>query len=271
MNLTDKKTVIELLQAHGLFTKKRFGQNFLINAGILSNIVSAADIKPTDHVIEIGPGLGVLTEELVKKANKVTSIELDNHLVPILKERFSNQKNFELIHMDALKFTPPKTPYKIVANIPYNITSPLLNHFLQSKNKPTSMTILVQKEVADKITHPLHAKHPKHSILSLQVALFADAKLIKRVPAGNFFPTPKVESAILQITPHKNLIPDAQALQILALAKLAFTHKRKKLSHTFKNLPPEIDPNLRPEDLSVKDWNKINVKVSSYSCQKKPL
>ncbi|MFA5820669.1 MAG: 16S rRNA (adenine(1518)-N(6)/adenine(1519)-N(6))-dimethyltransferase RsmA [Candidatus Gracilibacteria bacterium] len=258
MNLTDKKSVIEFLQTHGLFTKKRFGQNFLINAGILKNIVNAANIKSTDHVIEIGPGLGVLTEELIKKAKKITSIELDNHLIPLLKTRFSDQKNFELLHMDALKFTPPKTPYKIVANIPYNITSPLLNHFLQAKNKPTSMTILVQKEVADKITQHLHSKKPKHSILSLQVALFADAKMISRVPAGNFFPAPKVESAILQITPRKNLISNAQALQILTLAKRAFTHKRKKLSHTFKNLPPEIDPNLRPEDLSPQEWGLIS-------------
>ncbi len=258
MNLTDKKTLVEFLQSQGLFTKKRFGQNFLINTGILASIINAADIKSTDHIIEIGPGLGVLTEELLKKAKKVTSIELDNHLVPILKERFSNQKNFELIHMDALKFTPPKTEYKIVANIPYNITSPLLTHFLHSKNKPVSMTILVQKEVADKITQPFHSKKPKHSILSLQVALFANAKLIKRVPAGNFFPAPKVESAILQITPLKDPISDDEAQKILSLAKLAFTHKRKKLSHTFKNLTPEINPNLRPEDLSIKDWKIIS-------------
>ena len=162
--------VKELLKKHNLWAKKRFGQNFLTNSKALSKIISTAKISKKDHIIEIGPGLGILTRELAKKAKKVTSIELDYKLLPVLKETLAEFKNIKIIQEDALKFTPPKTPYKVVANIPYNITSPLINHFLQAKNKPSTMTLLVQKEVAEKNQGPLQHDRNSQRILAGDVA-----------------------------------------------------------------------------------------------------
>jgi len=184
MDLSNPKTVLELVKKHGLWAKKYLGQNFLVNSGALKKIVETAGISKNDHIVEVGPGLGVLTKELAKLAKKVTSIELDKSFFPILKESLGEYKNIEILHQDALRFIPPKTKYKVVANIPYNITSPLINHFLQAENKPESMTLLVQDEVAEKIC----TKDPKMTILSLQVALFGEAKLIKKVSKESFFP-----------------------------------------------------------------------------------
>lgn len=270
MDLTNLKTIKTLLQKHNLWAKKSLGQNFLISQNALKKIIETAKITSKDNIIEIGPGLGILTKELLKKTKTVTSIELDKTLFPLLKETLNSQnktspKNFTLIHQDALKFTPPKKTYKVVANIPYNITSPLLNHFLQAENKPETLTLLVQKEVAEKIC----TLSPKMSILSLQVALFGTAKIIKTVKASAFFPQPKVDSAILHITLYKktnpNFTPTKKAQKILKIAKIAFSQKRKKLKNTLKpllsSLPqkdlPKIDLNLRPETLSIKEWESL--------------
>ncbi|MFH1284243.1 MAG: 16S rRNA (adenine(1518)-N(6)/adenine(1519)-N(6))-dimethyltransferase RsmA [Candidatus Peregrinibacteria bacterium] len=260
MNLTDGKTIIDLLKKHGLWAKKRLGQNFLISSSALSKIVKTADISQHEHVVEIGPGLGVLTRELSNSAKKVTSVELDSSLLPALKETLLDCKNVEIINMDALKFIPPAGPYKVVANIPYNITSPLINHFLQAENKPSSITLLVQKEVAEKICQ----LEPKVSILSLQIALFGKAEFIKGIPSTAFFPIPNVDSAIIRIIlrdpQNPDFIPTDEALKILKTAKQAFSQKRKKLSNTLPHLKgiTEIDLNRRPETLSVKEWQTLN-------------
>lgn len=256
MNLWDQADIITLLKKHNLWTVKSFGQNFLIDKDILQKIINSAKISKQDLVIEIGPGLGVLTNELAKIAKKVTSIELDKKLIPILQETLQGHNNIEIINQDALKTPPPKTKYKVVANIPYNITSPLLNQFLQTKNKPTSLTLLVQKEVAEKLCQ----KEPKMSILSLQVALFGKAEIISKVPSSCFHPAPKVESAIIHIETYKktdkNYLPDEKAKKILSLAKIAFSQKRKKLKNTLKNFIKETDLDLtrRPQTLSIKEW-----------------
>lgn len=263
MDLSDKKTIIEILQKNGLFAKKRFGQNFLINRQELEKIVTTAKIEKTENVIEIGPGLGVLTQKLLQKAKKVICLELDGNIIPILKANLSGVTNLEIINIDALKFIPPKMEYKIVANIPYYITSPILNHFLQVENKPKSITLLVQKEVAEKIC----MRDGKQSILSLEVALFGTPKIISRISASSFFPAPKVDSSILHIEVfdknHEDFIPKNKALEILNLAKICFSQKRKKLSNT---LPEEYHENAtvtgislsrRPETLTISDWTKL--------------
>ena len=276
MQLTNLNTIKSLLQAHNLWAKKHFGQNFLISESALEIIVNTADISKNDHIIEIGPGLGVLTQQLAQKAKNVTTIELDETLLPILKETLQNYENIKIVNDDALEFTPPSSKYKVVANIPYNITSPLLNHFLQAQTTPQSMTLLVQKEVAEKMCKPTSQnqknKSPKHSILSLQVHLFGEPKLIKKVPSTAFHPAPKVDSAIIHIEvykkSHKNYIPKNDALSILKLAKQAFTQKRKKLSNTLGKLKlPGINlseklkklglENARPEHLRIEDWKKL--------------
>ncbi|MBI2634245.1 ribosomal RNA small subunit methyltransferase A [Candidatus Peregrinibacteria bacterium] len=231
--------------------KKSLGQNFLKDHHILQKILTSSDISPDDHIVEIGPGFGILTLELAKLAKKITAIELDQRLLGHLRKILP--KNVELLHLDALKFQPPKTPYKVVANIPYYITSPLLNHFLQAPNKPASMTLLVQYEVARKICR----LDPDMSVLSLQVALYGHAKLIKKVSPGAFSPQPKVDSAILhiEIDPQTD---DKTAEKILHLAKQAFSQGRKKLSNTIPEYKEKLAAlqiqDKRPQHLSITDW-----------------
>lgn len=255
-NLADIKTILE---KHGLWAKKHLGQNFLINRDVLTTIIETAKLQPSDQVIEIGPGLGVLTNELAKIVTRVTSLELDPTLLPILKETLSAHKNIQILNQDALHFTPCFKKYKVVANIPYNITSPLINLFLQADLKPESITLLVQKEVAEKIC----ITDPDMTVLSLQVALFGHAKLIKKIGAGCFYPAPKVESAILHISLYqpgdKNFTETKKALQALALAKKAFSQRRKMLSNTLSEYKEamakaNINSNRRPETLSVEEW-----------------
>lgn len=257
MDLTDLKTIKGILQKHGKWANKFLGQNFLVSEESLEKIVEAAKIMSEDLVVEIGPGLGVLTQELIKKAKHVKSIELDPTLLPILEDvlQAKDQANLEIIHQDALRYTPDPTPYKVVANIPYNITSPLINHFLQAENKPKSMTLLVQLEVAEKIC----TLDPKMTILSLQIALFGKATLVAKVPSTHFHPQPKVDSAIIhiEITPQAS---DEEAAKILKTAKRAFSQRRKKLSNTMpelKNANCPIDLNRRPETLSIDEWKQI--------------
>lgn len=257
MLLSDTK---QILQKYNLWAKKSLGQNFLISENALEKIVETAKITANDHIVEIGPGLGVLTKELTARARKVTSIELDRELSRILQELIP-AKNLTILNQDALTASPPEGPYKVVANIPYNITSPLLNHFLQAENKPKTMTLLIQKEVAEKICQ----KDPDMSVLSLQVALFATPHLIKAVPKTAFYPIPKVDSAIIHIEIHKktdeNYIPDEQALKILKTAKQAFSQRRKKLSNTLPEFKTKLKnlglSDKRPQHLSIADWQNI--------------
>lgn len=261
MTLTDPKDVTALLKKHNLFTKKFLGQNFLVDNEALESIVKAANISSEEEIIEIGPGLGVLTQQLAKRAKKVTSIELDKSLFPVLEETLAEFNNTEVIHQDALRFTPPSTPYKVVANIPYNITSPLINHFLQAENKPTSITFLVQKEVAEKVCK----KEPDHTVLSLQVYLFGTPKIIANVKAESFLPPPKVDSAILHID-LENKMPTEEALQILNLAKRAFRQRRKKLSNTLPEYKEQLSKlellSQRPQHLSIDQWQHLNKLVA---------
>jgi len=281
MDLANIKIIKGILEKNQTFAKKHFGQNFLIDQNVLNRITETAEITPEDNIIEIGPGLGVLTQELAKKAHSVKTIEIDKNIIPILEENLQTltkeeYKKIEIINQDALKYEPTFENYKVVANIPYNITSPLITHFLTQKNKPSSLTLLVQKEVAEKLT----TLEPDMTILSLQTALYADAKYIKKVPPSCFYPAPNVDSAIIKITLHdsndKNFIPEETAKKILQIAKIAFSNRRKKLSNTLKNLkntktnlpitPEElsnaserssIDLSRRPETLSVKEWQAL--------------
>lgn len=250
-DLLNPKIIKELLAKHNVFAKKSFGQNFLISSAILDKILETAQITPEDHIVEVGPGLGVLTRELTKRAKKVTSIELDKTLLPILAEIAT--PNLEIINSDALKFTPPNTPYKVVANIPYNITSPLISHFLQNKNKPQAMTLLIQKEVAEKIC----TLTPQMTVLALGIALFGETKIAALVKNTKFYPAPKVDSAILQIKVAPKF-PDELAQKILKTAKQAFLGGRKKLSNTLPELRQRLaDLNLgdqRPQHLTLENW-----------------
>ena len=266
MNLTSLEEVIKFLKDNNLYAKKGLGQNFLIDKEILNEIIIASNINNKDTVLEIGPGLGTLTEKLSKQTDKVISLEIDDKLIPILSKRLKHLNNITLIHTDALSYVPKLKEYKIVANIPYYISSPLLNHYLQTENQPSSITLLVQKELAEKM-----CDKSKLSILSLQVQLFGYPKLIKKVNTESFYPAPKVDSAIVHIKTYKkddpSYIPIEICKKILKLAKPTFTHKRKMLINTLKKQLQfgetllinifqklNIDQKIRPERLTIQNW-----------------
>ncbi len=233
--------------------KKHLGQNFLINHDTLTEILTTADISPNETVIEIGPGHGILTSELAKKTDNLTAIELDSDLIPELRKKFPQ---INLLHKDALEFEPPKTPYKLVANIPYYITSPIINHFLRAQpqnRRPQTLTLLVQHEVAQKIC----AQQGNLSVLALEVQIFGDPKIIAKIPPSHFRPAPKVDSAILHIGLfEKPLIADDKLEKFIALIHKGFAHKRKKLS---SNLGIKNDSlgNTRAQELSITDWTNL--------------
>jgi len=267
--LWNPSVLIEALKKHNLWAKKGFGQNFLISKNVLDSIVETADIQATDQIIEIGPGPGVLSQELCARAQKVTCIELDSSIIPLLKETLDDFTNYEILNMDVLDYDPNEAiPYKVVANIPYNITSPIIKHFLQRENPPTTMTMLVQNEVADKMSEK------KNSILKLQIELFGTVKKIRTVSKNSFHPAPKVDSAIIHIevyqATHPNHLDLETANKVLKLAKQAFSQKRKKMKSTLKPLCNTSDPKLiealeknnlnfdqRPETLHRQDWIKL--------------
>ena len=242
------------------------GQHFLVDQSILEKIVEAANITPEDNIIEIGPGIGVLTKELLERAAEVTAIELDPRMIPLIREyvRINEQTNkrtnvLTIIQDNALKVPMPTEPYKIVANIPYHITSPLLQHvFLESDTPPTSMTLLIQKEVADRICDTKNA-----GLLTIIVALFGKATKVINVPPSAFLPPPKVDSAVIHIDCYKEPLADAQTIQqVLKLTKIGFSQKRKMLRNSFGTFQnglellsaANIDETRRPQTLSVDEW-----------------
>ena len=245
--------------ANGLKLNTNLGQHFLGDEGILQLIEEAADIQNTDHIVEIGPGIGVLTKELLEKAKKVTAIELDSRLISLLKTYTGYHPNLEVIEGNALHQSMPNEPYKIVANIPYHITSPLLHHvFLESAVQPKSLTLLIQREVAEKI-----CDEKKAGLLTILVHLFGTPKIITHVPPKAFLPPPKVDSSVIHIECFTEPITDEQTMkEVFRLTKMAFTHKRKKLNNSLGKQPGGmellekngIDPDKRPEALTVEEW-----------------
>lgn len=244
---------------HALRLNTDLGQHFLTDTETLADIVEAAEIGSGDTVVEIGPGIGVLTKELLARAGSVIAIELDERLIPLLEAYTGNSPKLSVIRGNALRTPMPQSPYKIVANIPYHITSPLLRHvFLESPVPPVSMTLLLQKEVAEKICEKKHA-----GLLTILVGLFGEAELVRAVPASAFLPPPKVDSAVLHVRCFPAPLAGGETLEtIFSMAKAAFAQKRKMLSNSIGQLPEGlallhsagIDPQRRPETLTVSEW-----------------
>jgi 16S rRNA (adenine1518-N6/adenine1519-N6)-dimethyltransferase len=251
--------------------KKSLGQNFLRSKEALDAIIDAADPRVDEIVLEIGPGEGVLTERLLKLAGKVVAVEKDHRLIPLLKEKFQNEiKNghLDIIEKDVLDFDENllnfyKEPYSIVANIPYYITGQLLRKFLEAKNQPESMILLLQKEVAERIV----AKDGKESLLSISVKAFSIPEYIKTVGKGSFSPQPKVDSAIISIQDINRkrfteaALSDSKKLEnkFFEILRAGFAHKRKLLMKNLGVSKPVFDTckipeKARAEDLKVEDW-----------------
>jgi len=261
LDLTDKKQLKNFLKKFGVWSKKKFSQNFLIDQEILKKIVSAAKISKQDTIVEIGPGPGVLTREILPHCKKIIAVEIDKKILPALKEStYFFRDRLEIKNEHILNFQPPKEKFKLVANIPYHLTSPILRKFLiETSFLPEKIVILVQKEVAEKIHHP-----KKKSILQLFVTVFGTPKILQIVPAKCFFPEPKVDSAILEIIFFKNPKINISAKKFFAATKILFSAPRKKI----KNIVPEyvlqktkIDPNLRAEKLEISEIENFAKKL----------
>lgn len=253
--------------------KKSLGQNFLNSQAAARDIVAAGNLSQKDTVIEIGPGKGFLTKEILKTGAHVIAVEKDDRMIPLLSEMFTegiNQKQLTLIHGDIVELLSggdfiPSVEYKVIANIPYYITGYILRAFLEHPKKPSQMILMVQKEVANRIV----ARDKKESILSISVKAYGVPKIIKKVPARYFTPAPKVDSAVLAIDniSGKNF-PDKETQDFFfQILKAGFAHKRKKITGNLSGLlGPNakdfltaigISPDIRSEDLTLDDWFKI--------------
>jgi 16S rRNA (adenine1518-N6/adenine1519-N6)-dimethyltransferase len=252
-------------RSHRLALETDLGQHFLVEEDVLAAITEAAQVRSGETIVEIGPGIGVLTEALLQRGAHVTAIELDARLIPLLQrfvttnEKRETRNPLTVIHANALSTPMPTVPYAIVANIPYHITSPLLRHvFLEESVLPTSMTLLLQREVAEKICDTHSA-----GLLTVLVSLFGTPRLVCTVPSEAFLPPPRVESAVLHIACFAHPVAKRTVLdRVFALAKLAFSGKRKMLRNTLGKLPEgtrhlteaQVDPTRRPETLTRDEW-----------------
>lgn len=251
----------QFCSSNGLRLNTNLGQHFLIDEEILHSIVEAGAMEPRDHIVEIGPGVGVLTKQLLANANKVTAIEIDERMPPLIEQYVDSEhlEKLEVINQNALEAKMPDSPYKIIANIPYHITSPLLRHvYLESSPIPSSLTLLIQKEVAERICNQDDA-----SLLTIIVGLFGTPKLVCTVPPSAFLPPPKVDSAVIHIASHTSPIADPETIeQVMKLAKIGFSQKRKMLKNSFGTFPgglellkrAGIEETRRPQTLSIEEW-----------------
>jgi len=263
--------VSELLKKYSLRPDKRLGQNFLQDPYILQKIAELAQIRPTDTVLEIGPGLGSLTRYLAATAEKVISIELDLRLFPPLEAVIKPYTNIKLVHGDILKIDPAEIisqpGYLVVANIPYYITSAVIRHLLESNPKPRRIVLTIQKEVAERI-----CAGPGHmSLLALSVQVYGQPRVVAHIPSGAFFPAPKVDSSVLVVDVAQVTAIPAQHLEIFfQLIKAGFSQKRKTLRNSLSagmrmsaNETEEmlrrtkIDPMRRAETLSIDEWGRL--------------
>lgn len=255
-----------LLKTYKLTPNKVRGQNFLVSDQVLDDIMIAADIKLDDVIIEVGPGLGALTQRLVSQAEQVIAFEIDKNFENILNKLKKVNKNLEIIWQDILSVTEeqlPKQNYKIVANIPYYLTGKFMQKFLTVKNLPQAMILMVQQEVADRIL----VKDAKQSLLSLSVAFYAKAEIIKNIDKNNFYPIPKVDSAVIKIDNIHNWQYQVEEKKVWQFIKRGFSSKRKKLLNNLMTDPNidklkinnvfdklQLDKNIRAEKLSIDDW-----------------
>lgn len=273
MDLKDYKTQ-ELVKKYNFKFSKSLGQNFLIDDSVLTDIVDGAYVDDKDFIIEIGPGVGTLTAKLLMKAKKVTSIELDNDLIPILQEELGEHENFDLIHNDALKvdfnsLIGDEPSVKLVANLPYYVTTPIIVKLLKDGYNFKSLTIMIQKEVAERINAEPNCK--EYGALSVLVQYYCNTSIVRRVAPSCFIPRPKVESIVIRLdrleAPRVN-VKDENLM--FALVRAGFNMRRKTLWNATKtfNLSKEkleeafeksgIDPKRRAETLSIEEFAHLS-------------
>jgi 16S rRNA (adenine1518-N6/adenine1519-N6)-dimethyltransferase len=268
IDLTNIYELRDLLYAHGMRPNKSFGQNFLIDRSVLERMVEAAGIEPDDQVLELGAGTGVLTRELARRAQRVVAVELERDMLTLLGETTGALPNVELLGRNLLYLDPQEVfaqePYKLVANLPYYITAPTFRHFLESANKPRLLIVMVQYEVAQRMT----AGPGDMSLLGVSVQFYGQPSIVARVPARAFYPAPKVDSAILRVDvrDHVPLSP-VERDGFFRIAQAGFAERRKQLHNSLthhlhrKNEEvracieaANIDPSRRAETLTIDEW-----------------
>ena len=282
MRIADYSVTKAVLERHGFTFKKSFGQNFLTDTNILQKIVNTAEINKNVNVIEIGPGIGALTEFLAENASEVMAFEIDERLVPILEDTLRDHDNVKVINEDVLKadlqtrvkeFENPDLPIKVVANLPYYITTPILMHLIESKIPFSEFVVMMQKEVADRISAEPNTK--AYGSLSIAVQYYMTAKVAFVVPRTVFVPAPNVDSAILKMTRRKQPLVEVKDEDFFfRVSKASFLHRRKTLwnnltshfgkSEEVKNKLEQalenaaIKPSIRGEALSISDFARLS-------------
>jgi len=257
------------LRRLGLHARKQLGQHFLVDTRVLGKIVAAAGLEAGDRVIEVGPGLGVLTRELARHAGTVVAIEVDSGLAKALAKMLAEFTNVRIVNADVLDVEPTSVvtpPYKVVANLPYYITAPVLRHFLEAEVRPTRMVVMVQREVARKLV----AGPGDLGILAISVQLYSRPSLVATVPARSFYPQPKVDSAVVALDVYPRPLLDVVPQDFFRVVRAGFSAPRKQLRNSLSQglgVPADnvvewlkdtvIDPRRRPEDLSMEEWGRL--------------
>ena len=267
----------KIMRSNSIFAKKSFGQNFLIDDNILENIVESAKVTSEDTVIEIGPGLGNLTHYILEKGAQVIAFEIDTDMIDILNTRFNTEKleivNKDILKVDLKEYVGSDKKVKIIANLPYYITTPIIFKLLESRKNIESITIMIQKEVSERIIAKPHSKD--YGVLTINTNYLADVNKLFNVPNTSFIPAPNVTSSVIQIVPNKQKedelgIKDEEVFK--DLVKKAFLARRKKLSNSLynaslKNMTKQdiddmialvgLNPNCRAEEVSIQDYVKM--------------
>jgi 16S rRNA (adenine1518-N6/adenine1519-N6)-dimethyltransferase len=273
------------LGARGWRPRKKWGQNFLTDARILESIVDAAQVGPDETILEIGPGLGHLTRALARRAGRVVAVEIDHALAEKLTADFADAPNVEIIPGDILQFEPVEwlarghataqvVPFKVVANLPYYITSAVLRHILQAAHKPRVVVVMVQREVAQRIV----AQPPQMSLLAVSVQFFARAQIVRTIAAGAFSPRPKVDSAVVRLDVFEHPpLAEKDTVRFFEIVRAGFGERRKQLRNSLARglaLDPDavvaalarahIDPTRRAETLSLDEWRRLHRELSGW-------
>ena len=276
--LADAGKTIELIKKYNFTFQKRFGQNFLIDAHVLNKIMDAADINPEDHVLEIGPGIGSMTQYLCERAGKVTAVEIDRELIPILNDTLKDYDNITIINDDILKVDIEELIHKdgrrlkVVANLPYYITTPIIMGLLENHAPVSSITVMVQKEVAQRMQAGPGSK--EYGALSLAVAYYSKARIAANVPPNCFIPRPKVGSAVICLRVYDEpLIKVKDEALMFKLIRAAFNQRRKTLVNSIANAGEldfskqdvadvlremKLSENVRGEALSLEEFAALS-------------
>jgi 16S rRNA (adenine1518-N6/adenine1519-N6)-dimethyltransferase len=270
MTLTEIK---DICKVYNIVPTKSRGQNFLFDQNIIAKIIKSANLSKKDVVLEIGPGLGVLTEHLVRHVKRVVAVELDKKIIEFLSNKYKENTNLEVIEGDILRVDIDSLGlaggYKIVANLPYNITSNFIRKFLEADNSPTEMIIMVQYEVAKRMIE----KPGKMSILAVAVQFYSEVEILFKVDRNSFWPSPKVDSAVIKIKMKKK--PDFDnPKHFFRIVKMGFSAKRKQLQNNLsgglhrdreeiKQILQKVglDEKIRAQDLSIKNWIDVIKKI----------